>query len=319
MPQSLSSFWESFSPLPGAADEAVHTPDFPEKGKFFAVLQVVRNPVIERFGQSSQIPVSHVAVKRTRLGSPGFFQYRKNVAEGRQTGSPVLPEGGQLEFGGVGNPLGHMEQAGNLLISIRTELGILWAALFFRNFHQVDQRRLQFCGTLKDPALPKPLGILPLFLLGVEGGQLFLFIDAGGWDGIDKLFRPGEILPVAVIGDAHGQGGIPDFRCLAVGHTLIKGNQPVGIGVRVWNTVEEPGAVQIENCRINQLFAGGVLMDLVHGPLERGVIALLRDHAVQFFQKMGNLLVAQLLLKGQQGVEVGPQHPGRAGRVVMSG
>lgn len=97
----------------------------PEKGKLFAVLQVVRNPVIERLGQSSQIPVSHVAVKRTRLGSPGLFQYRKNVAEGRQTGSPVLPEGGQLEFGGVGDPLGHMEQAGNLLIGIRTELGIL--------------------------------------------------------------------------------------------------------------------------------------------------------------------------------------------------
>lgn len=135
-----------------------------------------------------------------------------------------------------------------------------------------------------------------------------------GWYGIDKLFRPGEILPVAVVGDAHGQGGIPDFRCLAVGHTLIKGNQPVGIGVRVWKAVEESGAVQIENCRVNQLFAGGVLMDLVHGPLERGVIALLRDHAVQFFQKTGNLLIAQLLLKGQQGVEVGPQHPGQGGQ-----
>ena len=51
------------------------------------------------------------------------------------------------------------------------------------------QCRLQLCGALQDPVLPEPLGILPLFLLGVEGGQLILFINTGGWDGIDKLFR----------------------------------------------------------------------------------------------------------------------------------
>lgn len=55
-------------------------------------------------------------------------------------------------------------------------------------------------------------------------------------------------------------------------------------------------------------------MDLVHGPLERGVIALLRDHAVQFFQKTGNLLVGQFLLEGQQGIQICPQHPGQSGQ-----
>ena len=170
----------------------------PEKGKLLAALYILCNPVIERLGQGCQIPVSHVAVKGALLGEPGFFQCGQDVTEGGQTGDLVLTERSQLEFGGVGDPLRHMEQAGNLLIGIRTELGILWAVLFFCNFHQTNQSSLKLRGALQDPVFPEPLGVFPFFLLGVEGGQLFLFIDAGGRDRVDEFLRPGKVLPVMV-------------------------------------------------------------------------------------------------------------------------
>ena len=184
----------------------------------------------------------------------------------------------------------------------------------FRNFHQMDQRRLQLRGALQNSVLPEPLGILPLFLLGVEGGQLLLFVDAGGGDCVDELLCPGKILPIAVIGDAHGQGSIPDLRRLAVGHGLIKGHQPISIVVRVWNAVEKAGTVQIENDRIDQGFTVGVLVNFFHGCLKGGLIPLFTDHFVQVAGKTGDLLGGQILLKGQQGVEVGMQHPGQGGQ-----
>ena len=207
-----------------------------------------------------------------------------------------------------------MEQAGNLLVGVRAELGILWAPLFFCDLHQMDQSRLKLRGALQNPVLPEPLGILPLFLLGVEGGQLFLFIDAGGGDRVDELLRPGKVLPVAVIGDAHGEGSIPDFRRLAVGHGLIKGHQTLSIVVRIGNAVKKAGPVQIENGRIDQRLTVGVLVDLVHPSLKGSLIPLLADQSVQIVGKPGDLLSGQILPEGQQGVEVGMQDPGQGGQ-----
>ena len=112
------------------------------------MFQVFCDTVIKRLSQGRQIPISHVTVKGIRLWVPGFFQHGQDAAEGGQTGSLGLTEGGQLEFGGVGDSLRHMEQVGDLLAGICTELGILWAALFSCNLHQINQSRLKLCSTL---------------------------------------------------------------------------------------------------------------------------------------------------------------------------
>ena len=117
-----------------------------------------------------------------------------------------------------------------------------------------------------------------------------------------------------MIGDAHGQSGIPDLWRLTVGHGVIKGHQPISIVVRVWKAVEKAGPVKIENYRINQSLTVGVLMDLIHPSLKGGFIPLLTDQPVQIVCEMGNLLGSQVLLKGQQGVKVGMQHPSQSGQ-----
>lgn len=55
-------------------------------------------------------------------------------------------------------------------------------------------------------------------------------------------------------------------------------------------------------------------MNLIHPSLKSGFIPLLTDQPVQIICETGDLLGRQILLKGQQGVEVGMQHPGQSGQ-----
>ena len=78
--------------------------------------------------------------------------------------------------------------------------------------------------------------------------------------------------------------------------------------------MEKAGPIQVKDHRIDQGFTVGVLVDLFHPSLKGGLIALLMDQSIQVIGKTGDLLGGQILLKGQQGVQISMQHPGQGGQ-----
>ena len=61
---------------------------------------------------------------------------------------------------------------------------------------------------------------------------------------------------------------------------------------------------------IHICLARGVFLDLVPGGLEGGLVPLFLDPLIQMVHKGFDFHVRQILLKGQQGVQVGAQQPG---------
>ena len=74
--------------------------------------------------------------------------------------------------------------------------------------------------------------------------------------------------------------------------------------------VQGQGALQIERGGVQQGLARGVFLDLAPG----GLVPLFLDHLVQMIHKSFDFHVRQILLKGQQGVQVGAQQSGQGGQ-----
>ena len=244
----------------------------------------------------------------------GHRQAVEQPVQQLQSSGPVLFRRRHLEGGGQRRVVGQIKDLPGADGGAGQNVGPLQVPLLQGPVDHGQQGGLNAVGPVEQLLLQEYPGLLPPPLGPAQAGLELLFLPVVVGQLPQQLLRPVQLPGLHTAGGQGVSGPLPHLGIGAADAPLIEGGDlrllrlPLrAAGLRL----EGQDARQHARYVVGQLVAVRVLPQLVPGQLEGGPTARLLTGLVQLVQKQPDLLVGQVLLKGQQGVQVHPQGPGQ--------
>ena len=141
--------------------------------------------------------------------------------------------------------------------------------------------------------------------------QLLHISPTALWQLVQQLLRLLKALPNDAVGDNHAVGALANILVLAVEQPTVDAVDllPVRLLLLLRDREHQQAAFEDSPYHAQQPVTVGVLPHPLHGKGKACRKALLLHLVEHFIGKGCNLLIAQVLLKAQQGVQIHPQQP----------
>src|SRR5699024_9041206 len=254
-----------------------------------------------------------VPVEQRICKLPVLPHQREHLVEQFKAALLVLLHNRKLQIGGIAVVLPQLEHLRALGADVGQPLCILHLPFPNGNIHQGEQvAHHQVVHFVINLLLQNFLGLYVLLLRNIKSCLQLLHIDpAALWQLVQQLLCLLKALPCNAVGDGHAVSSLTDILILAVEQPTVNAVNllPVGLLLLLRDREDDHPTLEDSPYHAQQPVTVGVLPHPLHGKGKACRKALLLHLVEHFIGKGCNLLIAQVLLKAQQGVQIHPQQP----------